>query len=253
MRVMTFNVLFGGEERMDGIREVVVRARPDVVVLQECVGWIEDGGARLAAIASAMGAHERGVVQGASNERPSGLRYHVCVASRVPIARHAVHTDGFAHCAVEATLEDGLVVVGTHLISGSEEQRLAEASRLHQLVPPDAVRSGRFVLAGDLNSLVRHDPYPPDLDARFQRAGITKYGSPPRFEVMDRLLGAGWADPLQGNPRWVTAVRGPEHARVDTRTDYVLVSPALAPRVAAAEVIDVGSTSDHHAVVVELG
>ena len=258
---MTFNVLMGGGDRFEAICRILAAERPDILVLEECLGW-EDG-ARLRAVAEAIGvpADEQHTVLGGANRRPSGRRFHVAVVSRAPIARSAVHTpDDVAHCLVEAELDLGgepLVVIGAHLHANDEDSRLVEVDALLGIVPPDALRSGNWVLGGDLNSISRHDPYPPDLDEHLARAGVHKYGHPPRFDVMDRLYAAGWVDALRERPngqRWVTArrARGEAGAVVDTRSDYVLLSPALLPRLVAADVVDVRGASDHHAVVAEL-
>lgn len=260
MKVMTLNVLLGGEDRMDAICALLADARPDLLALEECVGW--DACDRLAAAAAAIGvaADERHVVLGAANQRPSGRRHHVALISRAPIARSVVHAPPqVAHCILQAELEWGgapLTVLATHLHANDEDSRLVEADELLAIAPADALRSGAYVLCGDLNSLTRHDPYPDELDDQLARAGVHKYGHPPRFEVMDRLLAAGWVDALRARPDgagWVTARRGPSFAPVDTRTDYVLLSPPLEPHLHAAGVIDVGGASDHHAVAAELG
>ena len=261
MKVMTLNVLLGGEERFDAIRGILAAERPDLLVLEECLGW-EDG-ARLSAVAEAIGvpADADHAVLGAANARPSGRRHHVALLSRAPIAWSRVHTPReVAHCLVEAEIDHGgapLRVLGAHLHANNEDSRLIEARALLSIAPPDALRGEAWILCGDLNSIVRHDPYPPDLDDQLDRAGVHKYGHPPRFDVMDRLLAAGWIDALHERPRsdrWVTArrERGQAGAVVDTRSDYVLVSALLAPRLLSADVIDVGSASDHHAVVAEL-
>ena len=258
MKWMTLNVLFGGQDRFDAIRALVAAERPDLLVLQECLGW-EDG-ARLGALAEAISvpADERHAVLGVANVRPSGRRYHVGLLSRAPLARARAHTENVAHCIVEAELELGgepLVVLGTHLVASDEGSRLPEVGELLRIAPPEALRTGMYALAGDLNALTRRDPYPADLDDQLSRAGIHKYDHPPRFDVMDRLLAAGWIDALRERPRsdrWVTARRGRDGQVVDTRTDYVLLSPPLAQRLVTAEVVDVGSASDHHAVAVDL-
>jgi exodeoxyribonuclease III len=261
MKVMTFNVLLGGQDRFDAIRDIVGEARPDVLVLEECLGW-EDG-ERLAAVAEAIGVppDERHTVLGTANQRPSGRRHHVALVSRAPIARSQAHTPSeVAHCLLEAEVDLGgprLAVIGAHLHANDEESRLVEVDRLLAIAPPEAVRAGNWILCGDLNSLTRHDPYPPDLDQHLARAGVHKYGHPPRFEVMDRLFAAGWIDALRArrrDGRWVTArrARGDAGAVVDTRTDYVLLSPAIAARLVDADVIEVGGASDHQAVVAEL-
>ena len=50
--VMTWNILLGGEERFPRICSLLGRVRPDVVVLQECLGW--DGSPHLARVADAL-------------------------------------------------------------------------------------------------------------------------------------------------------------------------------------------------------
>ncbi len=256
---MTFNILSGGEDRFEAILAIVAAARPDLLVLQECVGW-EDG-ARLRAVAEAIGAPagERHAVLGSANPRPSGRRNHVGVVSRAPLVKARVHApEALAHCLVEVELSLGgepLLVLGTHLNAGSEDRRVSEARWLLSLVPPARLAAGLWALAGDLNALSRRDPYPADLDARLAAAGIEKYGSPPRFDTMDTLEASGWADALLLRPRsgrWATALRGRAGAQVETRTDYVLLSPPLAGRLALADIVDVGAASDHHAVVAEI-
>lgn len=262
MKVMTLNVLLGGGDRMEAICAIAAAERPDVLALQECVGWNHDPSARrLAALARAIGVpiDPRHALLGRANRRPSGRRHHVALLSRAPIGRRRAHAPPHvAHCIVEAEIEWGgapVVVLAAHLHANDEDSRLVEADELVAVAPPEAVRSGAYLLCGDLNALSRADPYPDDLDERLARAGVDKYGHPPRFDVMDRLGEAGWIDALHARPRstrWVTARRGPPGATVDTRTDYVLVSPALEPRLAGADVVDVAGASDHHAVVAEL-
>jgi exodeoxyribonuclease III len=260
MKVMTLNVLLGGEDRMDAICALVAAVQPDLLALEECVGW--DQCERLAAIAAAIGvaADERHMVLGAANLRPSGRRLHVGLVSRAPIARSRVHAPPqVAHCILEVELEwrgAPLTMLAAHLHANDEDSRLVEVDELLAIAPAAALRARPYILCGDLNALTRHDPYPAELDDQLARAGVHKYSHPPRFDVMDRLLAAGWVDALRArpdSPRWVTARRGPCSAPVDTRTDYVLLSPPLAPRLRAAGVIDVGGASDHHAVAAELG
>ncbi|MBB2908859.1 exodeoxyribonuclease-3 [Streptosporangium becharense] len=255
---MTFNVLNGGEDRFDRIREVVAAERPDLLVLQECVGW-EDG-ERLHALAEALGvpADDDHLIMGLANRRGSGKRYNVCLVSRPRILSRRVHTPPWmAHCLVEAevaTAGDGppLLVLGTHLVWKDEGARLTEVDEILRVVPPETLAERDCVLLGDLNALSRDDPYPADLGDRLIAAGIGKFGSPPRLDVMDRLHEAGWADALRAAPRsphWATTPRERNGVRVDTRTDYVLLSPPLAARLAWADVVDVGTVSDHQPVV----
>src|SRR5687767_15857297 len=90
---LTWNILFGGEERFDAILALLARVKPDVAVLQECLGW--DEGDRLSRVAGALGVPyvEKHATLGFARARPSGRRFHVALVSRFPIARTTTHAD----------------------------------------------------------------------------------------------------------------------------------------------------------------
>lgn len=264
--VMTWNVLFGGQDRFDRILELLGAARPDVVVLQECLGWEEGGRLTDVCVALDLPRDPRHVHLGQARPRPSGSRYHVALFSRLPILAAQDHADPavVGHCLVEATLEapgGPLTLLGTHLDAHGEDRRLLEARFVVERLRPAALAGSRALLLGDLNALTPRDPYPPELPLRLQAAHIDKYGHPPRMEVMPLLAAAGWVDllvrarperlaPGQPHPRWVTAVRG--GGLVHARTDYVLASPPLADRLVDASVLDCDGASDHEPVVARL-
>ncbi|WP_321549904.1 endonuclease/exonuclease/phosphatase family protein [Hyalangium rubrum] len=253
---MTFNVLFGGEDRFDAILALLARVRPDVLVLQECLWW--ETGDRLHQVATALGipssaAH---IHLGTSRPRWSGRRYHVVVASRRPLRAIQNHNDPrlIGHCLVQCQLDSGgpLTLFGTHYDAHQEDIRLVEARYLCDLLEPQTFQEEQYLLAGDLNSLSRKDPYPSDLADKLLSAGTDKYGHPPRFSVMDTLESFGWVDTLyhrQSPAHWVTAQRQRNGVVIDYRTDYILASPRMAERLIGSEVVDVGTASDHHAVV----
>lgn len=267
MRVMTQNILFGGEDRFAALCDVLSAARPDVLVLQECLGWEDSQRLRELARALQISDDERHLFLSRSNARGSGKRYHLALLSRIPIRSTRVFTDGVAHSIFEARFAGSAdqdperVLFGAHLVAANEDARLAETEVLLSLVEPCLVRGAEVIVAGDLNALSPRDPYPEDLDERFARLGIVKYGRPARFDVMRRVFAAGLVDALArraDGDRWVTAVRGRRDGgvdtgeRVDTRTDYVLLSPSLAPRLRGCGVVDVRDASDHHGVYADL-
>lgn len=256
LKVMTFNVLQGGEERFDAILTFLARESPDVLVLQECLGW--DDGGRLRRVAEAMDVpqDDAHLVLGQSRSRPSGRCYHVAVVSRPGLRSVSVHNDRhfLGHCIVQCELDvNGPVTLfGTHFDAHHEKLRYVEARYLRSLLDAAAFREGQYVLAGDLNSLSRKDPYPVDLEDRLRKAGTDKYGHPPRFDVIDDVEDYGWVDTLRERPassKWVTARRNRGGVTIDYRTDYVFASPRMAERLVSAEVLDVGDTSDHNPLV----
>ena len=257
-KVMTFNVLNGGEDRFEGILATIAEQRPDLLVLQECLGW-EDG-IRLARVAAALGLpeNERHLHLGRARPRSSGRRYHVTIASRYPIlsARDHAHPHFIGHCLVELCIDLGksgsATVFGGHFDSHHENLRFVEARYLRSLIEPASFQTGQYLLLGDLNSLSRRDPYPDDFADLIRASGTDKYGHPPRFEVIDDLESFGWQDALRTRPLtldWVTAERHRGGVHIDYRTDFIFASPRTAERLCGARVCREDATSDHRPVV----
>lgn len=248
---LTWNILFGGQERFDAILALLARVKPDVLVLQECLGW--DGTDKLIRVAGAMGvpsiqAHAQ---LGHARPRGSGNRYHVAVLSRFPITSSITHADPakVGHAIHEAHIPQvNAKIFGTHFDSHDEDARLRDARTMCEVV--DVADS--VLVAGDLNALSTRDPYPPDLSEKLKAAGTEKYGVPARFEVMPLLERHGLVDLLyQGGPprKWVTAERDRGGVRIDYRTDYLLASPSLAARCESVEILACHGASDHEPVL----
>lgn len=258
LKLMTFNILNGGgdETRFRGVLDVISRVSPDLLVLQECLDW-EENGPRLAAVAEALGvpldpAHAR---LGKSRPRGSGKSYHLGLFSRLPIQDCQVHNQPafLGHSLAHLKLDWGgqtLNVIGAHFDAKTENLRFVEARYLRSLLDAADFKKGLYVLAGDLNALSSHDPYPADLEALLRQTMTTKYHLPPRFEVMEELAEFGWLDGLylKTPGRWITASRDRGGVNIDYRTDYLLFSPILAKRVGTVEVVPINQESDHFPV-----
>jgi exodeoxyribonuclease-3 len=252
---MTFNILFGGEGRLDEVVSLVRGVSPDVLVLQECLGWAP-GDENVARVAAALGVppDERHALLGLARPRSSGRRFHVALFSRSPVVAWRAYDDAhfLAHCLLEARLASGLVVFGAHFDAHREALRFVEARYLRSRIDPGDFARGPHLLAGDLNSLSRRDPYPVDLADRLRAAGTDKYGHPPRFDVVDELEAFGWVDALYHRAppaAWVTARRDRGGVCIDYRTDYLFASPPLAAGLVGASVVESRGASDHGAVV----
>lgn len=246
---MSWNVQDGAGERLAGVAALVRAQRPDLLALQECLGW-EDGRA-LARVAEAMGipAVAAHAVLGGASPRPSGVSFPPALLSRRPLleAEAVVDPARFRHGVLRAAIDAGpglpaLRVLVVHLPWHDEDARLAEVEALLALLP--AGWTGEpWLLLGDLNSLSPRDPWPATLGADLTAQGVSKFGLPPRFDVLRRLLEAGWVD-------CVDAARGPEWHTVERRglrlrPDHALASPALAARAREARSLCAGGASDH--------
>jgi exodeoxyribonuclease-3 len=258
LRVMTFNILQGGQDRLPLIFEIIKKADADIVILQECVGW---GDQQLSSLATTMGVSLAHVVLAQARPRPSEKRFHVAVASRLPLTMRRVHADQayLGHCIAECSVpyqHKPLTIFGAHFDSHHENLRFVEARYLRAQIPREEFLSGYYLLGGDLNSLSKRDPYPQDFAEKVKQAGVEKYGQPPRFEVIQEIEDFGWVDTLWSKKtpeNWVTAPRDRGGVHIDYRTDYLFASPKLAENLVSTEIIDTTNASDHHAVVANFG
>jgi exodeoxyribonuclease III len=251
---MTLNLLFGGEDRLPALLEIIHKAMPDLLILQECIGWEQ---AQVNAVASAMTIPASQVLLFEARPRPSGRRFHVTIASRTPLQSKREHADPFfiGHCIAECSTlyqNEPLIVFGAHFDSHHENLRFVEARYLRSQISKEDFSRGAYLLVGDLNSLSPRDPYPPDLAAKVEQAGVEKYGHPPRFEVIRELEEFGWVDTLwskEAPTKWVTASRHRGGVAIDYRTDYIFASPKMTTRLISTEVIETTGATDHHAVL----
>ncbi len=254
MRLMTYNIEAGGGEdrRFARVLDVVREASPDVLVVNECVGWFPSN-ERADAIAACLGADYR-VAQCVSN-------FDLAFFSRFPIRAIETpeSTTTFTHGVARATLDvDGrpMTVTGAHLDFRDERTRADEVgAMLAWLGPPgdelaaivgdlNAITTGDEVLGieGDAVADIPDDECPEWLFQRY----------PPR--AIARLQRAGWVDAFR--------TRHPDDAgytmstdEPNARYDYVFLSPGAARGLRDAEVVTrapASNASDHFGVVVDL-
>jgi exodeoxyribonuclease III len=256
LKVMTWNILFGGQDRFHAILQTIATQQPDLLVLQECLDW--DDKQRLFQTAEAMNVptNETHAILGQARPRGSGCCYHVAVLSRFPIQTVEVHNNRHfvGHCMVHIGIEPHgipLHIVGTHLDSHHENLRFVEARYLRSWMDPENFQKNNWLLMGDLNSLSEKDPYPSELPTIARQVGIDKYGYPPRFEVIAELENFGWLDTLHHTKieSWVSAHRERGGVSMDCRVDYIFASPPMIPALKTVEIIPANGASDHNAVV----
>jgi endonuclease/exonuclease/phosphatase family metal-dependent hydrolase len=191
MRVITYNILNGGEGRADPLAEVIEAQRADVVALVE--------------------ADNLAVIERIANR--SGMDYiyaptggHAgAILSRWPIAttiNHAVGNGHWMNAFVEACVVDPAgvewTVVAVHFAAhASEEREQLREKQLDALTERLAHLQGRpHILCGDFNS---NSPVqqidPAKCKPRTQDEWKANGGMIPR-RVVQRLLDAGYADTL---------------------------------------------------------
>jgi exodeoxyribonuclease III len=253
MRVVSYNILDGGEGRADPLAEVILAQRPDVVALVEA----ED----LAVLERLAMRLDMDCVQGAGRPRAAAI------LSRWPIVEsvnHApIHEQG-PRSLLEAVVRDPQgtewIIAATHfrphMKEADEDRRLVEAEALLEVFQAYRQQRRPHVLAGDFNAnapqqTIDIERCRPSVREEWQQNG----GRLPR-RVVQRLLDEGYVDTLH-------AVRGEEAMVTPTfttnhpgqRVDYIFTWGIEPSRLRGAWVErDRLATyaSDHYPVGVEI-
>jgi endonuclease/exonuclease/phosphatase family metal-dependent hydrolase len=243
VRLLTYNVRYGGSGREDALSAVIGGCEPDVVILQE---------------ATRPEVIER--VAAATGMRACGSRkgHSLGFMSRVPLAEHHWHQPrGSRHAFLEVVPAGSTVrIFGVHLsavhAAWTERRRVRELRAL--LAGIRHHQHGFHVLAGDFNTLapgelldVRQLPYR-------LRALVWLSGGDVRWRTIQEILDSGYVDGFRGLhatdagltfPTW-----GPH-----VRLDYIFLPRLHRDRLVSCRVVTDGPTraaSDHFPLLAEI-
>lgn len=236
MRIVSYNIRYGGGRRLAAIGAVLAALRPDVVLLQEATD--PENLERIAAFAGLP--HVYG--------RPG---WGVAGLSREPVDDHRWHNPGRARGFLELVPagDSGLRLIGLHLPAGLSAR--GERARLRSVDALLEWAGGRAddgtVLVGDLNSVATGDVPSVRAMPLWLRLLLRVDGGI-RTDVHDRLVRAGWADAFRhlhpGEPGFTLPALAPQ-----IRLDYVLVPHGMVDRVRecgpASDAAGVARASDH--------
>jgi endonuclease/exonuclease/phosphatase family metal-dependent hydrolase len=240
-RVLTYNILKGGEDRLPLLLDVIRGQAPDVIAIQEA-----NSQGNVAALARELGME---LVYGEAD-----TRYSVAWLSRLPILCAENHRRPvFRKTLLEIEVEwhgAPLRLFNVHLRAklACEEQRAAEvAAILDILAPLQGKQSQPHLLVGDCNTIHPDDVFtpvdacPPGIAERVRQG----YAAP-RLAIA-RLLAAKYADCYRArHPErsgYTFATRLPV-----SRIDYIFASPQMAERLRGCDVVtssEAAAASDH--------
>lgn len=252
MKLMTYNILDGGEGRLDLIISAIKNDLPDVLVINEANNFVADDNKVLKKVAVETGLSHYAIA-------PTEWGYDVAIFSKSPLKKSEVLMPGKrAAISVEIDSEFGpLSVVGAHLSPDSGDMRLMESKTI-----TDAQKKNRNrIIMGDMNALSRQDNYDSKIISGFNKKQLQKftYNGKPRFDVTDAISKAGYHDAsvhLKKNKE--TTVPTPSNkdiAHADLRLDYIFVSEPLASHLTDYKVVKNDTTdkaSDHYPVIVTI-
>jgi endonuclease/exonuclease/phosphatase family metal-dependent hydrolase len=245
LRLLSYNIKYGGRGRERALTEVILAANPDVVLLQEATDpRVIESLARETALPH-------------WGSRPA---YSMGFLTKIPVAHHAWHHPVNArHAFLELSLEGvECRIFGLHLVAwfskwterkrARELRALLEGIREHQ--------NGLHVIAGDFNALAPGELLQVQKMPRWIRAMVWLSGRDIARETIQLMLDQGYVDAW----RWLHPT-GPGFTfptwDPHVRLDYVFVPKRHAERVAVCEVLFSPETavregSDHAPIVADL-
>jgi len=254
MRIVSYNILTGGEGRADPLCEVLLAQRADVIALVEA----EDP-AVLDRIAKRL---KMDVVQAMGNEGGASA-----LLSRFPIRdsiNHALLKTGISKSLLQASLVDergrawhfGIVHLHARATDADETKREAELAVVLGAFAPLRAAATPHLLLGDFNS---NSPVQEIDLARCKpstREQAAKNGGTIPRRVVTEILNAGYTDTYHSFDPDAAAARGTFTTQYPgQRVDYIFAHsyPAAAVRSAWIEYDRLATyASDHYPIGVEI-
>ena len=244
VKLLSYNIRFGGLKRERELAEVIRSAAPDIVVFQEAID--ADVIKRLAAATDMPHWAARG-------------RHSIGYISRLEIAHHEWHYPaGAKHSFLEIVLAGSEVrVFGLHLSSmfskWGEQRRVREISALLQSI--ERYQDGFHVLVGDFNTLAAGEVLDVKRMPAWIRGLIWISGRNFQRETVQAMRSAGYADGYRTLHPDATGYTFPiwdPHLRFD----YVFIPAGFADRLLSCDVVTtpdvVRKASDHFPLLAEL-
>lgn len=254
---MAYNIFEGGAshgDRLEAILGLVEKQRPDVLALDECNGFADDG------LRILYDAERRLGMRGILAEVRTGFHIALFVRDIEILAAHRM-TDWFHHGALRVELRHprgAVTVIATHLCPFSAESRVREAQYISSYV-----RHQHVVVMGDMNSISRWDAGQLDLTDMLPHRRCRHF-VPGTNDIdtraMDVFEGAGLVD------LWHRAHPGESGRTLPTplvdgtqepvlRVDYILATAPLAEKLRGCTVITdeaARTGSDHFPLVADI-
>lgn len=253
MKLMTYNILGGREDRIDMVIDTVLDESPDFLVVNEANSFVPDISGHLKRLAETT---ELSYAAAA----PSGQdTFHVLLFSKKPF-HYVQFLTPLVRAGVFAmvdTVFGELTIVGTHLTPYAEDERLTEITSILKAVETHP----NTIIMGDLNALSPQDDYAHLTWQEMNTVQREKFTTDQelRYDTIRHIEAAGFVDTAivqecNHIPTSPTAITH-DIAHANMRLDYVFVSEALADNVVDYRVVKNKNTevaSDHYPVAVEL-
>jgi endonuclease/exonuclease/phosphatase family metal-dependent hydrolase len=243
MRVLSYNIRYGGTGREEAIASVIRSAGPDLVVLQEATNPTVVG-----RIAGMCGMTEWKARDG----------FSIGYMSRVPTRDSAWHHPrGSRHAFLEIVLASEARIFGLHLSAWfskwSERRRAREIGLLLDGIQDH--QHGPHIIAGDFNALAPGEILHVAKMPAWIRGMVWLSGRDIARDTIGVMIEKGYVDAWRslhpGEPGYTFPTWDPH-----VRLDYIFVPPRDLCRVSSCEIVDGGTearnASDHLPLVADV-
>jgi endonuclease/exonuclease/phosphatase family metal-dependent hydrolase len=253
VRLVSYNILDGGEGRADPLAEVIEAQRPDVVTLVEA-----DNPAVIERIATRL------KMEFVAAE---GRRHGAAILSRWPIlesVNHLLLREEFSDCVLEATIEGPNALQWTlaavHLHPRArlkdEARRVREIDAILDIFAAHRMENRPHVLAGDFNANSPIQTIDPDKCKPRTREDIAANGGELPRTAIQKLLDAGYTDSLHALHGTAAAKTGSFTTQYPgQRVDYIFTYGIIPDQLTEARIEQdrlAQFASDHFPAIVEI-
>jgi exodeoxyribonuclease-3 len=253
MKLMSYNILDGGLDRISLIIDAVKKEVPDFLTINEANTFAKDDKKIMNQMAQVSGLPYFAIAMSGEYD------YHAAVFSKYPFKKMHIVPSLMRACIITLVeTEIGEVSIASfHLTPYSEDLRHPEIDKIidYQKQYPSRI------LIGDMNSLAESDDYNPDIVNNFNNVQLKKFTTDKklRFDVINKITSSGYIDTAKQLEKHkdktvpTPANRDASHAQM--RLDYIFISNSLLPHLHSYAVVKNEITdraSDHYPITVVL-
>ncbi len=253
MKLMTYNILNGGEKRLPLITKVIKEESPDYLTINEANIFTANNNEILKKVAKETGFPYYDIAL--SGE----LDFHVAAFSKFPFKSVQKLQPLMRACIIAKIDTDfgEISIASLHLTPNSEDLRHPEIN----LVVNDQIQYPNRILMGDMNSLSSHDGYSPNLVKNLNEKSLKRFTTDGRlrFDAIDKIESCGYFDSavhLNKNKEYTSPTLLNQYSQhYNMRLDYIFLSKPLLSHLAGYKVIKNEITrkaSDHYPVTATL-
>ncbi len=253
MKLMTYNILNGGEERLPLITKVIKEESPDYLTINEANTFAAHNNEILKKVAKETGFPYYNIALSGEFD------FHVAAFSKYPFKFVQKLQPLMRACLITKIDTDfgEISIASLHLTPNSEDSRHPEID----LVINNQVSYPNRILMGDMNSLSEKDDYNSDFITYLNEKALKRFttNGKLRFDAIEKIKSCGYFDSavhLNKNKEYTSPTLLNQYSQhYNMRLDYIFVSKQLLPNLSRYRVIKDEITkkaSDHYPVTLTL-